>query len=118
MNTLLGILLHPLVLTVLIAGAALYMRFARPGGGPVQRVLRGIWIAVMVLFTAGFGLCGGFGLVFGLNGLREGGEAGAYAIMFVVVGGIGVLIAVAYGWGLWRTLKRLRAPATPEDRQP
>ena len=37
------------------------------------------------------------------------------AVLLVTVG---VLIAVAYGWGLWRTLKRLRAPATSEDRQP
>lgn len=111
MSLLLGVLFNPLIVLLVIIGAVVYMKRARPGGSPGQRFARGLWIALLVLFTAGFGLCGGFGVVAGLASVAESGESRAYGLMFLVAGGIGVAIALLTGWALRSTLRRLRAPA-------
>jgi hypothetical protein len=100
-----SLLFNPLVIVLLVAGAVIYMQRARPGGTAGQRFLRGLWLTLLVLCTAGFGLCGGFGIVAGLFSLGEGAEGRAYGAMFAIVGGVGVVIALLTGWLLRRTLR-------------
>ena len=111
-----SLLFNPLVIVLLLVGAVIYMQRARPGGTAGQRFLRGLWLTLLVLCTAGFGLCGGFGVVAGLISLGDSGEARAYGAIFGIVGGIGVAIALLTGWLLRRALRADRPAAdTPPD---
>jgi len=100
-----SLLFNPLVIVLLLVGAVIYMQRARPGGHTGQRFVRGLWLTLLVLSTAGFGLCGGFGVVAGLMSLGDSGEARAYGAMFAIIGGIGVAIAMVTGWLLRQTLR-------------
>ncbi|MBQ0929061.1 hypothetical protein [Ideonella alba] len=118
MSLLIGFLLNPLVILLLVIGAVVYLRRARPGERSGERFLRGLWLTLLVLSTAGFGLCGGFGVVAGLVSVTEGGESGAYGAMFLAVGGVGVAIAALTGWLLRRALRadrQLSAAPEPDD---
>lgn len=118
MSLLIGFLLNPLVILLVVIGAVVYLRRARPGERSGERFLRGVWLSLLVLCTAGFGLCGGFGVVAGLASVAEGGESGAYGAMFLAVGGVGVAIAALTGWLLRRTLRADRehsAGTAPEE---
>lgn len=118
MSLLIGFLLNPLVILLLVIGAVVYLRRARPGERSGQRFLRGLWLSLLVLSTAGFGLCGGFGVVAGLLSLGDSAEGRAYGAMFAIVGGIGVAIAMVTGWllrGALRADRQQSAAAEPDD---
>jgi uncharacterized transporter YbjL len=60
-------------------------------------------LVVLVVFVAGFGLCGGAGFVFGIAGfVGSSHEEQAYAMIALVPGLIGLAIAGAGGWALWK----------------
>lgn len=100
-----SLLFNPLVIVLLLVGAVIYMQRARRGGSTGQRFVRGLWLTLLVLSTAGFGLCGGFGVLAGLFSLGDGAEGRAYGAMFAIVGGIGVAIAMVTGWLLRQALR-------------
>ena len=121
--TLFTLLLNPFIGLLPVLAALWYLRRHRndaPGEGPVW--LRGLCIVLLVLFVAGFGLCGAWGTVVGVVSLVAGGggERG-YAPIFLIVGGAGLGIAVGLGWAFRRLIRPTVAPApapSPYDRPP
>ncbi len=102
------LLLNPLSSLLLVGLALWYLRRHRddPPGAGAQRWLRGLAIGMLVLFVGGFGVCGAWGTVVGVASLVGGsGEERGYAPIFVVLGGLGLAIAIGLGW-LFRRLTR------------
>lgn len=110
-------LVFPLLglLPVLLALWYLRRQRHRPQGGPAS-ALRGLALVVLVLFVAGFGVCGAWGTITGLVSLFTGsGEARAYAPAFLLVGGVGLAIAGGLVWLFrWVTRPEPGAPAPAE----
>lgn len=102
-------LLNPLLWLLPVVVAVWYLRQHRndpPSSQGSRRLLRGLSIAMLVLFVGGFGVCGAFGVVTGIaSAFGSSGEARSYGMLFLIVGGIGLAIAAFATW-LFRRLIR------------
>lgn len=111
-------LLNPLLWLLPVVLAVWYLRRhrndPRPAQGP-RTVLRWLAIAMMVLFVGGFGVCGAFGVVTGVaSAFSASSESRSYGMIFLIVGGIGVAVAVVSGW----LFRRLTRPSAEPVRAP
>ena len=61
----------------------------------LSRVCRGLFVLLLVVFVVGFGLCGGWGVLQGLAMIEHAGEQGAYGRVMLVLGGLGLVFALA-----------------------
>jgi hypothetical protein len=70
-------------------------------------MIRAIFIGLLFIAVAGFGLCGSWGMAVGLYGLNRGHGGGEdFSGAAVVFGGLGLLIALVLGYVLYRLLRR------------
>lgn len=72
-------------------------------------IARVIAIAVGLVLMVGFGLCGVTGLVSAFEGSGEE----VPSRLFVMLGLTGLAIAGLIGWGVWRTIAKMRKPPAP-----
>jgi nitric oxide reductase large subunit len=106
-----GLLINPFTLAAVFA--VLKLRSTAAKDGPLTAAesrWRTVALVILVVEVTGLGLCGGFGTLAGLVSLAQGGahtEAGAYGLMFLVVGIPGLALA---GLGLWILRKYRREP--------
>lgn len=107
-------LLNPLLWLLPVVVAVWYLRQHRNDRIPVEgsgKLLRGLSIAMLVLFVGGFGVCGAFGVVTGIASAFGGsGEARSYGMIFLIVGGIGLAIAAFATWLFRRLIRPSTAP--------
>lgn len=85
-----------LILGLLLVAALVYGFMSRDTGNGRPSLWRGLLVAVLGVGVLGFGTCGGVGSFAGLETLFTGGsnESG-WAMLFLVPGVVGLLIAVA-----------------------
>lgn len=112
-------LLNPLLWLLPVVVAVWYLRRHRNEPRPTEsrgKLMRVLAIAMLVLFVGGFGVCGAFGVVSGVASAFSGsGEARAYGMIFLIVGGGGVAIAVFATWLFRRLIRPSVEPVAAAD---
>ena len=112
-------LLNPLLWLLPVVAAVWYLRRHRDDPPPAEgrrKLMRGLAIAMLVLFVGGFGVCGAFGVITGVASAFSGSsDSRGYDMIFLVVGGIGVAIAVFSGWLFRRLIRRSAEPVAAPD---
>ena len=113
MSDLIGLLFNPLFLLVALVLSIWYLRRTQaqaPGLSGAGFWWRRIALVMLVLQVVGLGICGGVGVGYGLV-MRSPGDR-AYAPIFLIVGGAGLLGAALLGWLAWRYTRPAPAAGT------
>lgn len=106
-----------LILGVLLVAALVYGFMTRDTGSGRPTVWRGLLVAVLGVGVLGFGTCGGVGSFAGLETLLTGSSYDTgWALVFLVPGVVGLLIAVALAMVI-RRMWRSR-PTASQDKDP
>jgi uncharacterized membrane protein YfcA len=125
LNTLLyeltNLVFSPLLWLVLVGLAIWQLR--RTQRDPAKLAGRGqLWrraaIVLLMLIVGGFGICGGWGVVTGVASMGgQDRQSASYGVIFLVVGGAGLALALVLGWVLYRYTRSAKAPpsAAPAD---
>lgn len=109
------------VIALLVGGAGAYWLLRRQSGGQSISVVRLLMVAVLLVATLGFGVCGGVGSVAGLivNFDSTDTLGRGLASLYLTYGLTGVAISLSLAW-LTRFVIGPREPtvnAAPADKQ-